>query len=114
MSNYVCAASLRIKKTTKCTKRSHTYGGLYQAYRQNKFSVFGFRFLGSGFRFSARISNDIVLYRPNFWSLYIYLAAIHRFSYKFLYETMSDDRNLVQKQKIWVTILDDRKARDIA
>src|SRR2546430_2029878 len=60
------------------------------------------------------IPNAIVLYRPNFWSLHTYLASIHRFPYKFLYKEMSDNQNLVQKQKIGATILDNRKAGAIA
>src|SRR5204862_5861648 len=46
------------------------------------------------------IPSAIVLYEPNFWSLHTYLASIHRFLYKFLYEAMSGDQNLVWKPKI--------------
>src|SRR5436305_14124759 len=46
------------------------------------------------------IPSAIVLYEPNFWSLHTYLASIHRFLYKFLYEAISGDQNLVWKPKI--------------
>ena len=53
--------------------------------KMTKFLVFGFlEPEEKNFANSEAIVSDIILYKPNFRYVHIYLASIHRFPYKFL------------------------------